>query len=189
MAVSRRNKPDNLVPVRDLQEANTVLGEIAQLKRNIDAIEADMNDTIDRIKRSAEAFSAPRRARLDALTNGLLAFAEFNKATLFARRRGIELSFGVLGFRRSNALKPAGRGTWAQVLEKIKALGVTEALRVREEVNRESLRGWPEERLEMLGVRRVEKDLFWYEVNVESLQPTGNHPCGPVAAIDDKEMG
>ncbi|MBF0192870.1 MAG: host-nuclease inhibitor Gam family protein [Magnetococcales bacterium] len=171
MTVSKRNKPDNLVVVRDLKEANGVLGEIAQLKRSIDAIEADMNASIDRIKRSAAAFSAPRRARLEALANGLLAFAEFNKESLFVKRRGIELSFGVLGFRKSNELKPQGRGTWAQVLGKIKELGVVEGIRVREDVNREAMRGWSDERLEMLGVRRVEKDLFWYELKLESLNP------------------
>ncbi|MBF0212018.1 MAG: host-nuclease inhibitor Gam family protein [Magnetococcales bacterium] len=189
MAVSKRNKPDNLVAVRDLQEANTVLGEIAQLKRSIDAIEADMNDTIDRIKRSAEAFSAPRRARLDALTNGLLAFAEFNKESLFTKKRALELSFGMLGFRRSSELKPQGRGTWAQVLDKIKALGMAEALRVREEVNRETLRAWPEERLGVLGVRRVEKDLFWYELKMESLDHLVDIKGGTLSATSREEVG
>ncbi|MBF0628899.1 MAG: host-nuclease inhibitor Gam family protein [Magnetococcales bacterium] len=174
MAAGRRIKPDNLVCVRDLQEANTVLGEIAHLKRSIDAIEADMNESIDKIKRSAEAFSAPRRMRLDALTNGLSAFAEFNKESVFAHRRGVELSFGMMGFRRSSELKPQGRGTWAQVLEKIKELGIPEALRVREDVNREALRGWSEERLKLLGVRRVEKDLFWFALKMENL----NHEIG-----------
>ncbi|MBF0125702.1 MAG: host-nuclease inhibitor Gam family protein [Magnetococcales bacterium] len=169
MSVSKRVKPENIVHVRDLQQANAALGEIAQLQRNIEIIETDMNESIDRIKRAADAFAAPRRARLESLANGLSAFAEFNKGTLFEKRRGVELSFGVLGFRRSSEIKPKGRGTWAQVLDRIKELGVGEAIRIREDVNRELLRGWPEERLELLGVSRIEKDLFWYELKTTSL--------------------
>lgn len=171
MSVNKRVKPENIVHVRDLQQANVVLGEMAQLKRNIDIIEADMNESIDRIKRAADAFSAPRRTRLEALANGLLAFAEFNKETLFGKRRGLELSFGMLGFRRSSEIKPHGRGTWAQVLDKIKELGIGEAIRIREDVNRETLRGWPEERLELLGVQRMDKDVFWYELKSTLLHP------------------
>ncbi|MBF0438740.1 MAG: host-nuclease inhibitor Gam family protein [Magnetococcales bacterium] len=169
MSVTKRHKPENLVHVRDLTQANAVLGEIAQLKRNIETIEADMNDSIDRIKRSAEAFAAPRHARLNALANGLLAFAEFNKEALFVKRRGIELSFGELGFRRSSELKPKARGTWAQVLDTLKGVGAGEAIRVREDVNREVLRLWSDERLQLVGVQRVEKDIFWYEVKTETL--------------------
>lgn len=179
MSVSKRVKPENLIHVRDLTQANAALGEIAQLKRNIEIIETDMNDSIDRIKRAADAFAAPRRARLEALANGLSAFAEFNKNSLFAKKRGVELSFGTLGFRRSSEIKPKGRGTWAQVLNKIKELGASEAIRIREDVNRDTLRAWPEERLEILGVTRVDKDLFWYELKTETLNPdsTGSKPA------------
>ncbi|MEO5334124.1 MAG: host-nuclease inhibitor Gam family protein [Magnetococcus sp. YQC-5] len=173
MSTSRRIKPENFVHVRDLQQANAALGEIAQLQRNIDIIEADMNDSIDRIKRASDAFAAPRRSRLEALANGLLAFAEFNKEILFDKKRGLELSFGTLGFRRSSEIKPKGRGTWAQVLDKIKELGVGEAIRIREDVNREALRNWSEERLGLLGISRVDKDVFWYELKTENLDGEG----------------
>ncbi len=169
MSVSKRIKPENLVHIRDLKQANAALGEISQLKRNIEIIEADMNESIDRIKRAADAFSAPRRTRLEALANGILAFAEFNKEILFDKRRGIELSFGGFGFRRSSEIRPKGRGTWAQVLDKIKELGSHEVIRIREDVNRDQLRGFSDEKLELLGVKRIEKDIFWYEIKTETI--------------------
>jgi len=43
-------------------------------------------------------------------------------------------------------------------------------LRIREDVNREALRGWSDERLVEVGVRRLEKDLFWYELKLDGVQ-------------------
>lgn len=170
----RKRKPSKpTLHIRDLPEADRILSEMAQLQRSLEAIEADMNASIDKIKQSAAAFAAPRRERLASLANGLSAFAEINKENLFDKRRGVELSFGTLGFRRSSELKPQGRGTWGEVLNKIKELGVTEALRIREEVNRETLRAWPDDRLQGVGVQRVEKDLFWYEIKTEHFQTEG----------------
>ncbi|MBF0370678.1 MAG: host-nuclease inhibitor Gam family protein [Magnetococcales bacterium] len=169
MASRKRIKPKSPVIVRDLEHANQVLGEIAHLKRNISAIETDMNQSIDRIKAAAEAFAAPRRSRLDALTAGLTAFAEYHKEGLFKKKRSVDLAFGHLGFRRSSEIKPKPRSKWALILNRIKELGYRDAIRIREDVNREALRDWPEERLAMVGARRMDKDLFWFELKEEGL--------------------
>ncbi|MBF0179247.1 MAG: host-nuclease inhibitor Gam family protein [Magnetococcales bacterium] len=186
MSVRKRIKPENIIHVRDLQQANAALGEIAQLARNLEIISADMNESIDRIKRASEAFAAPRRARLEALANGLSAFAEFHKATLFEKRRGIELTFGAFGFRRSSEVKPTGRGTWAQVLERIKELGEREVIRIREDVNRDALRAWSEERLALLGVDRIDKDVFWYEPKTAALSQEAARGL-PMDAVANRE--
>ncbi len=144
-----RSKPKRRFLVKDLAQANQTLAEIAVLKR--------------------EAQAAARQARIEALESGLAAFAEFGKAELFKDRRTCELDFGRLGFRRSSEVRPKPRNTWAAVLGRVKELGLVEAVRVREDVNREALRQWPEARLELVGARRVEKDVFWCEVNEEAL--------------------
>ncbi|MBF0416759.1 MAG: host-nuclease inhibitor Gam family protein [Magnetococcales bacterium] len=147
------------------------MGEIAHVQRSLDAIHMDMHESIERIKRASEAFAAPRRARLEALVAELSTFAERNKPLLFARKRGIELTHGMLGFRRTRAIRPPIRGGWGGVLQKIKALGASEAIRVREDVNRAVLRGWSVERLAQLGIESVRSDLFWYELKVDNLHP------------------
>jgi hypothetical protein len=45
----------------------------------------------------------------------------------------------------------------------------SEAVRVKEEVNKEEMAAWPDERLALVGARRVEKDQFWYEVDQDSI--------------------
>lgn len=169
MGSQNRSKSVDAIVIKDLRDANRVLGEIAQLQRSLDAIEMDRQESIARIKRSSEVFAAPRRARLEALVAELSLFALENKAILFAKRRGLDLTFGALGFRRVRALRPPVRGGWAGVLQKIKELGATEAIRVREEVNRAVLRGWSVGRLTQVGIESVRSDLFWYEVKGDNM--------------------
>ncbi|MBF0164870.1 MAG: host-nuclease inhibitor Gam family protein, partial [Magnetococcales bacterium] len=106
MGSQNRSKSVDAVLVQDLRDANRVLGEIAHLQRSLDAIEMDKQESIARIKRSSETFAAPRRARLEALVAGLSMFAFENKAILFGKKRGVELTYGAVGFRGARALRP-----------------------------------------------------------------------------------
>lgn len=170
--MSARVKPAPVLVIHNLEQANATLAEMAILKRGLVTIETDMNNAIDAIKRSAEGFSAPRRVRVKELEQALSVYAEINRATLFVERRSVELGAGEFGYRASTELKPRPKLTWAMVLEKIVALGLA-ALRTRTEVDREALRDWPDERLEVIGVQRVQKDLFWYEIKQETLPKEG----------------
>ncbi|MBF0273457.1 MAG: host-nuclease inhibitor Gam family protein [Magnetococcales bacterium] len=171
--MNARVKPAPVLVIADLPQADLVLGEIALLQRGLEAIEADMNASIDAIKRSAEGFATPRRTRLKELERALIVFAETHQASLFRTARSVRLTCGVFGYRQSSELKPVPKLTWAAVLEKIKGLGVTELLRTKTEVNREAMRDWPDERLEVVGVQRVQKDVFWYETRKEELAREG----------------
>ncbi|BBO74701.1 hypothetical protein DSCW_21180 [Desulfosarcina widdelii] len=164
-----RVKPNNLYPIKDLSAANAAMAEIAVTKRGIADLENYMNDRIDRIKAETEVEAAPLQARLASIEGGLLAFAEHNKAELFKTKRSRELDFGSLGYRRSKELKPKTKTTWKMVLGRIKEMGFAMALRVKETVNREELHTWTDERLDLIGCRRVEKDQFWYEIDEKKI--------------------
>ncbi len=163
-----RKKPATIVPIQNLAEADAVLGEIAAAKRQLQTLETVMNETIDAAKAQAQAKAAPLQSRIASLENGLLAFAAYNKHDVFAVKRTQKMKHGAMGFRRSSDIRPAKKTTWKMVLNKLQELRLTQAIRVREDVNREELRSWPDERLELIGARRVEKDAFWYELD-ESL--------------------
>lgn len=160
-----RKKPstNNLFPVRDLNEANEALREMAALKRDLESVNADMNDRIDQAKLDAEVKAAPIQTRMKAIENGLLAYAEMNKDDLFKKKRSVDLDFGKIGYRRSKEVKAQPKKTLASILEKLKSLGFSEGIRVKESVNKDVLRDWPEERLAMVDARIVEKDTFWLE--------------------------
>jgi phage host-nuclease inhibitor protein Gam len=164
-----RSKPNSIKPISDLAQANEALAEIAGIKREISEIELNMNAAIDQVKAEGEAAAAPLQARIKAIEGGLQAYAEFNKKSLFAERRSKDLDHGSIGYRKSSQIKPKTRHTWEMVLGLLKDMKFASAVRTKEEVNREELATWPNERLELVGARRVEKDAFWYEIRQETI--------------------
>ena len=168
--MAKRKKPLNVFPVKNIEDANNVLADIASHQRELAAIEAKMNDEIDRIKAEAKAKAAVHEEKIQGYENGLQAFSEYRKEELFEKTRSISLNFGNFGFRKSTALKAAPKHTWAMVLGILKDKGFDTAVRVKESVNKDILGEWSDARLDAVSVRRVTTDQFWYEVNEEELE-------------------
>lgn len=168
--MSTRKKPSNLVLIEDLAGADKALAEIAEHERDLAYIEAAMNKAIDKAKTEAEKLAAPIRARLAALDNGLHAFGAHHKVEVVqGKRRSVELTFGTLGFRQSTEVKPMPKTTWTRVLELLKQKGYDQAVRVKEEPDKDVLHTYTDEELAEVSVRRVAKDSFWYEVKAEAV--------------------
>lgn len=163
-----RIKPTATV-IANLEQADAALQELAAIERQIGEIEDRMNAVIDAAKAEADAASAHLRGRKAALAAALTAYATHHKEGLFAKARTVALTFGSLSWRRSSELKPAPKHTWGGILAKIKQLGLTEGVRTKEEVDREALRQWSAERLELVGACLVDKDTFGYELNQQAL--------------------
>lgn len=168
-----RKKPDPVLIIRDLDHADEVLRQLGEVERAIKTIEIQMNDRILLVKADAAKRSGPLIQARKEFHAALAAFGEARKAELFARRRSIELTFGSMGFRLSTKLKPLVGLTWQKVLSRLKNLGLTDGIRVKEEVDREALETWQDERLELAGVRRVQEEGFWIETKEEELPLEG----------------
>lgn len=156
-----KRKTKNLYPVHTLTDANTALAEIGELERRITLIEMRMNEEIDQAKASGDAEATPLNHRIAAIKAGIEAFSEANKRSLFKSKRSHELDYGTIGFRKSSQIKPKPKTTWAMVLGRLKEMKFPKAIRTKEDVNKDELATWPAERLDLVGARRVEKDLFW----------------------------
>ena len=165
-----RKKVDNIVIIKDLAQANAALGELGAIDRSLEEITSRMNAVIDQVKQRAEADAAPLKDRSRALAGGLKAFAEHQKDSILKDRKSVELAFGRIGFRKSTQVKPAPKSTWKQILGRLRELGFEAAIRIKEEINKDELHTWSDERLELVGARRVPKDEFWYEVKAEELE-------------------
>lgn len=163
-----RRKPTAVV-IADLKQAEAALGELARLERELTAVECALNEGIDRLKAEAAAAAKPLGARRKELEAALATFAQLNKSELFGRRKSRELAFGVIGFRRSTKLVTRPRLTLALVLEKLREYGFREAIRTRESVDKEAMRDWPDERLELVGMRRKVADEFFIELKTEDI--------------------
>lgn len=164
-----RVKPQNLQPIRTAEEANDALRELGELKRITADIENRMNDDIALIKQGAAQEAAPHNSRRGALENGLLAYAEAQKEIIFKDKRSLKLDYGELGYRRSAELSPRKGATWKSILGKLKELAFKEAIRTKEEPDKEIMSQWPDERLELVDCERKQKDTFWFELDEEKL--------------------
>ena len=165
-----RIKPQqNIQPVRTAEEANEALKELGELKRITADIENRMNDDLALIKTGAAQEAAPHNSRRAALENGLMAYAEANKDILFKDRRSVKFDYGELGYRRSAELAPKKGSTWKKILGRLKELAFTDAVRVKEEPDKEAMSQWPDERLELVDCERRQKDTFWFELDEEKL--------------------
>lgn len=161
-----RVKPQNLQPIRSKEEANDAIKEIGELKRVLIEVENKMNDDIATRKAAAATEAAPHRSRLEALENGIYAFADIKKEELFTdKQRSLKLDFGTIGYRRSSEISLKKSFTWKAVLAKLKELAFKEAIRIKEEPDKDIMTSWPPERLALVGCEKKNKDTFWYEVD------------------------
>jgi phage host-nuclease inhibitor protein Gam len=166
--MATRIKPQALI-INDVKQADEALAELAAIMREVGEIEAAMNAIIDGAKDAAAKKSQPMQDRRKELEAALATFGNLRKPELFKDKKSLELNFGIIGFRKSTSLRTKAKTTWAAVLERLKELGLTTGIRTKEEVDKDVLRAWPEERLEAVGVRRDERDEFYVEVKQEEV--------------------
>jgi len=164
-----RKRVKNPVTIENTVEAIGALGTLADLSRQVGAIEAELNEKIDALKAEAAEKAAPLHRDIDDLEAGLSAFATSHKRELFSDRRSFSCTFGQFGFRRSTQLKPAPKYKWGDVLCTLDARQEVDAIRVKKEVNKEALQEWTDDQLAEVHVRRVPNDVFWYEIAAEDL--------------------
>lgn len=168
--MAQRIKPQPLV-IADLAQADEALRRLAEIDRGQRAIEAGANAQIDQVKALAKQELEPLADERKRLETDLAVFANLKKAELFGETRGrsLELTFGVLGFRRATALRLLAKRTWSGVLEALDAYNLVSAIRVKREVDKAAMADWPEEKLAQVGVRRETNDEFYVELKQEEL--------------------
>ena len=160
-----RKKPVPMVMVTSLQEADKVLEELAGLERKASAIKNAMNEKIDTIKAEAAEEMIEVEARQKELEGALSSFALMNKESLFQKRKTVDLTFGTLSFRSSTRIVAYGKGSNQKtMLIKIKEMGFWDGLRMIEELNKEALQAWDDEKLAKIGAKKKTEDTFGYDI-------------------------
>lgn len=163
-----RIKADPYV-VADLKRAESALMELASLERKSRDITNRLNEQIDTLKDNAKAELEPLAARKKVLSDAIGTYVKMNRKELLGNKKSRDLAFGILGFRASTVLSQMRGVTAAMTLERLKDNGLTEGIRIKEELDKDVMRGWPEERLALVGLVRQEKDQFFIELKEEKL--------------------
>lgn len=165
-----RSKPQPLI-IASMAQADEALRQLGEIHREQRQIEDGAQAQIDQIKAVAKAHLEPLASSRKRLEDALAVFATQNKAEHFGdvRNRSQALVFGTIGFRRATALRLMAKRTWAMVLQRLQDLGFKDGIRTKAEVDKEALRGWPEGKLEDVGVVRETSDEFFIELNLEEV--------------------
>jgi phage host-nuclease inhibitor protein Gam len=163
-----RHKPTPVI-VSTREEATAVVGEIAELDRELARIETDMKEEIDAAKARALQRASNLQARRKELKDGVCVYATLNRADLFKNAKTLDLGYGKIGFRASTAIVQERGVTAEMTLLKLRELGLTDGIRTKEELNKENLLAWPDERLALVGVRRQKRDAFFIDIPPENL--------------------
>ena len=163
-----RLKPDPHV-VADRAQAECALAEMAALDRKLSGIECDMRESIDKAKATASQLANPLLARRKELADAVAVFARLNRQELFAKGKSLDMGFGVIGFRASTKLVQIRGVTAEMTLEKLHQYNLADGIRIKEEINKDSCLGWPDERLELVGLKRQQSDTFFIEIKKENV--------------------
>lgn len=159
----------NKLIIKDIQQAEGVLAEMSALGRKLSLIEGAMNEEIDDAKARAQQESAPLLARYSELEKAVKAFGTLNKSRLFAEKRSLELAFGIIAFRQSTRIVMQHRVTEEMALQALRDLGLSEGIRIKEELDRTAMADWPDSKLETVGMKRRTVDTISVDVKAEAL--------------------
>lgn len=158
-----RIKPDPHI-VADRAQCEGALAEMAALDRKLSAIENEMREAIDAAKSKASQTAGPLQARRRELADAVAVFAKLNRQELFSKSKSLDMGFGVIGFRVSTRIVQVRGVTAEMTLERLHQYNLADGIRVKEEINKDAALGWPDERLELVGLKRQQADTFFIEI-------------------------
>lgn len=173
MAKRVKPVPASLPVIQTLEEADATLARIAAHKRQIALVELGAEEEIEAVKLRAAGECETAKQEIAALEQALLRWGDYNKPSLFARKKSLELTFGVVGFRASTKLKTLSKWTWERVLCALKDAKMTDCVRIKEEVDKEALKGLAPEKLAEIGVKAAQEDVFFYELDDQRIATPG----------------
>ena len=179
MAKARTKTPaigHNLVPqTRDAAVAQ--VARIGVIGRELTRRKTDLNDALARIKEQAEEASEPLRQEAKDLTAGLQAWADANRAVLTdnGRVKSADLGTGIIRWAlRRGSVRGVPKDDPASLIERIKALGLLQFIRTKEEVNKEAMLADPEAAEGIAGIKvKAEGEEFVVEPFEVQLQGAG----------------
>lgn len=126
------------------EQAADHIREIGELQRNLQRIQAGMNDDLAARREAWEAKAQPLADKINAMTTGLQTWCEANRDSLTQGGKTKTAAF-TTGEVLWRLRPPSARITGAEaVLDALRKLGLGRFIRTKEEVNKEAILNEPE---------------------------------------------
>lgn len=150
--------------LKNWDEVELHMKEIGEIDLELQNVEGTMNQKISDVKLEADLASRPLKDRKEKLAHEVKDFVESRRHEIDGKSR--RLNFGVVGFRQSTSLVIS---KLTAVLESLKARNMQDCINVKESVNKDVLRTYPDEVIAAVGARKKVEDVFWLEPDYEKL--------------------
>ena len=141
------------------KDADQLLKDIGKATARIAASEAEAEKEIEVVRAHYAKGIDPLRDRLKGLDKELIGLMKSRRVPLFDGKDTVKLIHGILLYAREMRVSIP-----RDALEKIKAEGWKEAIKIAESVDRAMVEKWPDERLVVSGAKRKAKETYSYEV-------------------------
>lgn len=138
MVSKKTIKTDAITMPNDKEEAEAWLLRVGKLQNEVQRIEADMNDKIAKLKAQYQDKANDVNEEIQRKFKGIHAFAEANKTDLLdGKAKTAKLSSGELSWRKSTPSVSIRKQL--EVIDALKAAGMTDLIRTKEEVNKDAI--------------------------------------------------
>jgi phage host-nuclease inhibitor protein Gam len=160
--------------IKTRAEMEHLIGEIAKLTLQRNALTLEMDRQMSEIRSRFEADLGPVQKTLEEKTAVAQDWAESNPSE-FGKLKSIEFVHGQVGFRTGKpTVKTLSGWTWDRVLEALRGLAWAKSLiRTEETVNKQGILDQREsltsEELRQIGVRIVQDESFYIEPKLQEL--------------------
>lgn len=167
----RLKKTDDIYTILTPQQADTHLGKIGTLEREIEQLTQEADTEIAAIKATLKKQSEPTTKRIQKHIRSLEAFCK-KHPEVFGKKRSCTMYFGVIGFHKSTKLSVSTKTT----VDKIKAVFKSTAkryLHLKEMPDKTALAKLTDEQLASVDARRKVTDDFFAEPDLTKVDATG----------------
>lgn len=147
------------------EQVDECLKVMSDAENRISVITAEMNAAIAQIKSDAEEKAAQFKEMIKQNEGKIKEFTTIRKEDLKGKSK--QLTFGTVGFRQSTKLLLPSDS--AEVIVKLRENGMADCVNVKETINKDTVKSYPEEDILRIGGYLQRTDTFWYETDKDQL--------------------
>lgn len=154
------------------KEAESVIQEYAEATSEMKGIEADLELKIQKIREQDAGKLLVLKTKQSEAMDKLQYFAEFNKQEYFEKKKSMELSHGVIGFRIGTPKVKAFKTTLAKAFEAVRLAKMKSLIRIKEELDKDKIINSRKDdvlmsKLKAIGLEVVQDETFFVEAKEE----------------------
>lgn len=156
-----RRKVADPIGLTTWEEADQLLGKIAEKQREVERIQLDLNERIAVMKENAKVAIKVHQADIAAGEKRLALFAAQHRAD-FGKSKSRPLTHGVIGWRQSSTIKLLR--TVADTVAALLQAGHSECVRqAAPQVDKQAVRQLTNEDMADAGIQLICEDTFYWE--------------------------